>query len=322
MSGFERRRARDESADRALDVLRHHGRSFHFAGRLLSARDLRRSARLYAFCRWLDDLVDEGHPTLARRQLCRVRSDLELKRASSRRVDDFLELAEESRIPLCASIDLIDGLEQDLARVRVSDWDELVCYAYRVAGTVGLMMSHVLDAKTPDAQAFAIDLGIAMQLTNVVRDVGEDAAMGRRYLPASWVGELEPQALAQHPLRVGDACRRLVSRAEDYYHSGLSGLGFLPIRSGLAIGVAARVYRRIGRRLVEQGANPLTRRTVVPLWQKLLLTPPSLMDDLLPGARPQHDSRLHAPLVAFRNLDALSQRTARNPNRYRASAYE
>lgn len=288
-------------ADRAVAVLRHHGRSFHFAGRLLADTEFRRSARLYAFCRWLDDLVDEGHPTLARRQLARVRHDLERKRASSRSVADFLDLAEECRIPLTVPLDLIDGLEQDLGRVRLAEWDEVVCYAYRVAGTVGLMMSRVLGANSDAARPFAVDLGIAMQLTNIARDVAEDAAADRRYLPASWVGEIEPCELAQQPGRVRAACRRLVASAESYYDSGLSGLGFLPLRAGLAIGVAGRVYRQIGRRLVGNGADPLAGRTVVPTWQKLLLTPPSLGRDLLPRAKPRHQTRLHEPLVALRS---------------------
>ncbi|WP_376692359.1 phytoene/squalene synthase family protein [Wenzhouxiangella sp. EGI_FJ10409] len=289
----------DLPVDRAVAVLRHHGRSFYFAGQLLGGRDFERSARLYAFCRWLDDLVDEGHPALARRYLDRVRRDLALRRPSSRNVADFLALSEDCDIPLSAALDLLDGLEQDLGHVRLEDWDELVRYAYRVAGTVGLMMSQVLGARETAARPFAIDLGIAMQLTNIARDVREDAEADRRYLPASWVGEIEPVDLRRCPKRVGAACRKMLGRAETYYDSGLSGLSYLPLRPALAIGVAGRVYRQIGRRMLARGANPLAGRTIVPTWQKCLLTPPSVIRQLMRDDPGDHDLRLHEPLAGL-----------------------
>ncbi len=283
--------------DRAVSILKRHGRSFHFAGQLLGGRDFERSARLYAFCRWLDDLVDEGHPTLAKRHLDRVRRDLALNRASSHNVADFLALADECNIPMQAAQDLLDGLEQDLGCVRLQDWGELVRYAYRVAGTVGLMMCQVLAAREAAARPFAIDLGIAMQLTNIARDVREDAEAGRRYLPASWVGDIEPMELLHFRQQVRTSCRTMVQRAETYYASGLSGLSYLPMRPALAIGVAGRIYRQIGRRLLARGGDPLTGRTVVPTWQKCLLTPPSLARQLLRIRAGEHDAKLHEPLV-------------------------
>jgi phytoene synthase len=293
-------------------VLKRHGRSFHFAGQLLAGRDLQRSARLYTFCRWLDDLVDEGHPLVARHHLARVRSELQRGQASSHRVADFLDLAQTCKLPMHAAFDLIDGLEQDLDPARLESWEELVRYAYRVAGTVGLMMSQVLGATDANARPFAIDLGIAMQLTNIARDVGEDAAANRRYLPGCWVGDLEPAEFGGHTEPVRAACRRLVQRAEAYYDSGLSGLSHLPPRPALAIGVAGRIYRQIGRRLLARGGDPLAERTVVPTWQKCLLTPSSLARDLVGRSHLRvHDERLHEPLETLEARNGVSSRLRR-----------
>ncbi|MDZ7789295.1 MAG: phytoene/squalene synthase family protein [Xanthomonadales bacterium] len=278
-------------------VLKRHGRSFHFAGQLLGDEDFRRSARLYAFCRWLDDLVDRGHPKLARRELGRIRRQLAGEGIALPVVADFLDLAEECCIPIPIALELIEGLEQDLEPVRVGDRDELIRYAYRVAGTVGLMMSRVLGARSSRARPFAIDLGIAMQLTNIARDVAEDARADRRYLPATWVGAMEPDELLGNPEIVRKACHRLLNLAENYYVSGLSGLTYLPLRARLGIGVAGRVYRQIGRRLLRQGGNPLAGRVVVPKWQKVALTPGSLLIDAVRRSPHAHQEILHRPLV-------------------------
>jgi len=158
-------------------------------------------------------------------------------------------------------IALIDGLLQDQKPVRIKDQAALLRYAYRVAGTVGLLMCHVLDCDADRARAHAIDLGIAMQLTNIARDVLEDAEMGRRYLPASWVGAVTPEQISAASQQLGDpltplvadAVHRLLDLAERYYQSGACGFGYLPFRAHVAIAVAARVYRQIGIQLANTG---------------------------------------------------------------------
>ena len=137
----------------------------------------------------------------------------------------------EKSIPEDAVIALVDGLLMDQHPVRVDDEAGLVRYCYHVAGTVGLMMCHILDARSSDAYAFAIDLGIAMQLTNISRDVLEDARMGRRYLPAAWVGDITPDEIVAAAAGHNDRVRaqvttgvaRALNLAEQYYASGIRG---------------------------------------------------------------------------------------------------
>ena len=255
-------------ADDARAVLRRHGRTFFFASHLLGRAHATRAATLYAFCRHVDDLADEAADLVsASEALSAVSQALETGHSSDRRVAAMLALQQETRMPALPALALVDGVASDLHTVRVVDEDELIRYAWRVAGTVGLMMCKVLDVHDPRAAPFAIDLGIAMQLTNIARDVGEDARMGRRYLPASWIGPVEPAAIAapdvalQNTLQ--DATKRLLALADRYYASGEAGLGFLPLRARIGIFSAARMYRAIGGRIAADGHRSWARRAVI-----------------------------------------------------------
>jgi len=196
--------------------------------------------------------------------------------------------------------------------VRMADEAELLRYCYRAAGTVGLMMCRVLDAPEPAAAAHAVDLGIAMQLTNLCRDVAADARMGRRYLPASLVGDIAPDALIepspalQPTLRA--AVARLLTLAETYYASGEAGLPFLPVRARAGILVAGRVYRAIGHRLTACEHAYWEGRAFVPDWRKATITLTALTTQPLRGAfwsRPtSHHGQLHRALIGLPGITA------------------
>ena len=230
------------------------GKSFNWARRFLGRRMGGDAATLYRFCRVLDDMAD-GDIVDGPRRLLTIRDDLSGgHRATDPLLADFMPFIQQQNLPVPVIVALIDGLLQDQKPVRIADERALSRYAYRVAGTVGLLMCHVLNCDDDAARAHAIDLGIAMQLTNIARDVLEDAEMGRRYLPASWVGDVTPaQIAAASHAPDGDvaqsvrmAVRQLLGMADDYYQSGAAGLTFLPIRAHMAIAIAARVYRQIG----------------------------------------------------------------------------
>lgn len=260
--------ARCAGHDDARAVLRRHGRTFFVASHLLGPVHARRAATLYAFCRHVDDLAD-GAPDAdaGRGALAAVSRALRSGRTDDPRVAAMLALQAETRMPPAPALALVDGVAGDLDPVRVDDEAGLVRYAWSVAGTVGLMMCPVLDVHDRRAAPFAVDLGIAMQLTNIARDVGEDASMGRRYLPASWLGDVPPAAIVapdaalQATLRA--ATQRLLALAERYYDSGEAGLGFLPVRARLAILAAARMYRAIGGRIAAAGYRSWDRRAAL-----------------------------------------------------------
>ena len=255
-------------ADRARAVLRVHGRTFHFASHLLGPTHAKRAATLYAFCRYVDNLADDANdPHAARLALAKVADALRDGRANDPWTDALLSLQSSTGMKIAPALELVAGVASDLEPVRIPDEGALLHYAYQVAGTVGLMMCAVLDVDDPRARPFAIDLGIAMQLTNIARDVGEDARMGRRYLPASWVGEVPADAIAapdaalQRTLCAGT--QRLLVLADRYYASGFSGLPMLPVRARLAILVAARMYQAIGTRIAANGYRSWDRRAAL-----------------------------------------------------------
>lgn len=286
------------------------GKSFHWARRFLGCRMGSEAAALYAFCRLLDDMADgdiENGPA----RLAAIRGDLVAGReGADPAFRTFVPLMREKRFPPDVLVALIDGLLEDQAEeVALADEAALLRYAYRVAGTVGLLMCHVLDCHAPMARAHAIDLGIAMQLTNIARDVLEDAGMNRRYIPADWVGGASPadiRAAAKapesklcHDVRV--AVGRLLDLADSFYASGARGYRYLPARAHLAICVAARVYRQIGIQLRGHDLAWHDGRQVTGKGTKLRCSILALASfrHRLGGPAGDHDDRLH---VALRGL--------------------
>jgi 15-cis-phytoene synthase len=264
-------------------LLAQRGHSFHWARRLLSARHAERATRLYGFCRRIDDVADEAtDAAAAHAELAVVRQALQsgecadARAAHSAETADMLQLMRVCGIDPVVPLELMRGVEGDLGEVRVADMDELLRYCYRVAGTVGLMMTAALDVTVPEALPHAIDLGIAMQLTNICRDVREDACLGRRYLPATLVGPLEPVALIDPTpsvrATVTHALRMLLDTADLHYASGEQGLRYLPAGASTGILIAARVYRGIGTVLREREFDCWSSRAKVSTAGKLAIT--------------------------------------------------
>jgi len=299
-------------------LLANKGKSFHWARRWLGATHATRATRLYRFCRQIDDLVDEAQaPAQAVIGLDSARVSILRGSSSDSNLKDFIELLKECRIDSAIPLDLISGVNSDLHEVRIQNEDELLRYCYQVAGTVGLMMASVLDVMDEAALPHAIDLGIAMQLTNICRDISEDARAGRRYLPASYVGDYDPAELispteALRPiLRVCVA--RILDLADIYYKSAEDGMSYLPWRARWSIEIAAKVYRGIGVKLRRRNFDYWSSRTVVSGFQKLFISMGAFLGALVrPSfhkAASPHRSALHAALV-FEEGDELSKKVS------------
>jgi phytoene desaturase len=299
-----------ESADL---VLARKGKSFHWARHWMAPVHAARATRLYGFCRYVDDLADESCAGQdPRAALALVAQGIASGTSQNPIVTDAIALMRECRIQPALILTFIDGITSDLDTVRIADEGALLRYCYQAAGTVGSMMCRVLGCNDPAALRHAVDLGIAMQLTNICRDVAEDAAAGRRYLPASLIGDVAPQSLVDPALalrpRLQACIDRLLDTADCYYRSGEAGLAYLPVGARCSILVAARLYRAIGTRLREHGNAYWLGRTVVPQRTKSLLTLRALLwTPLSPGfwvpAR-HHDSALHGALSPFLGAEA------------------
>ena len=263
------------------------GKSFHLAGKFLPPDRRTAATQLYAFCRGLDDLADETGDAA---QIETVATALENKDRSQPLAALYLTLENTDPAPAIA---LARALRDDTGPTLIPDERALLRYSHGVAGTVGLMMARVLGATDPAAAWHAIDLGIALQLTNIARDTREDADHARRYLPATWI-DLPSTSIRSDPERVHQAALRCLSLAEPYYASGLAGLPYLPIKSRRGIRIAAQVYREIGEELRRRGPHRTTDRVIVPTWRKAILVAQSFLSPA-PWSTPPpaHNAALH-----------------------------
>jgi len=287
-------------------TLAHHGKSFYWASLFLGSKLTDQAAQLYLFCRFVDDLADGDLPHRQESlKDIRTRLDGSSLRAGPE-VEAFIKLAADNNIPLIAARELMDGMLKDQQPTAVLDEAELLRYCHGVAGTVGLMMCRVLNCEQARAESFAIDLGIAMQLTNISRDVLEDAKMGRRYLPATWVN-LPASTIAEADITchqtVALAIKRLLALAETYYQSALLGIQLLPFRSRFSITVALRVYREIGHSLQRQNLPWWQGRVFINKRQKILLSLRSL-GAFRPIMVPKHNVQLHKHLKGLAGVDS------------------
>ncbi len=260
----------------AQAVLATHGRSFRWAQVFLPPQAAADAATLYAFCREVDDLADESpDPVIAREKLQALADEVLGNAAPGPLVvalQDVLTRCGGSADPAVALIRTVDS---DLDPVSIPDDAALVRYAWGVAGTVGLLMAPILGAGNREAGPAAEALGIAMQLTNICRDVKEDALRGRVYLPAdrlraAGLRTVTPTGVLADPAAVTRVVADLLDVADVWYTTARAGYHHLPWTTRFAVSVAGALYRRIGVRLRRvHGCNPLGGRTVVPTWERV-----------------------------------------------------
>ena len=262
-------------------------------------RDADRLARLYAICRRLDDLADLDGGGDARGRLLALRAQPWSSGSADPLARELATMVADMGLNPAPMQQLLDGLISDLDHQIIGDEPNLIRYAYLVAGTVGLMVCDVLDVDAPVARKAAVNLGIAMQLTNIARDVHEDAVAGRRYLPATWWDAAPADIAAPSPdmQRNGAAAvLRLLDLADGYYASAQCGFAFLPLSSRIGLAVAARVYRGIGAELRRRHGAFHQGRVYVPRWRKTVLTVAAVGALAIP-AKPAIDLHLHPEIL-------------------------
>ena len=266
-----------EYANQSNEILFNKGKTFYWAKFFLSKHAAQQATRLYRFCRYIDDLADEA-PDKAHAFDCLNKIKVELNAGQSNDViiTDAIALFDECHISVQIQIELINGALADLALVRIKTEAQLLEYCYQMAGTVGIMMCKVLDVSEQKALFHAIDLGIAMQLTNIVRDVYADALMDRVYLPESMTGTLTPDEVIalsdSNRAKLIQASELLLEQADQYYASGYAGLVHLPFRSRVSILIAAKLYQQIGSKIKSTHFKSLKKRVFIPLSTKLMLS--------------------------------------------------
>ena len=261
-------------ADLALcrQMIRQGSKSFHLASLLLPAGHREHARALYGFCRMADDLVDEAvSPRQAVDELSRRLDGIYAGSPHDNPTDRaFADVAHRFAIPRHIPEALIEGFAWDAEGRSYKTYSDVASYAVRVAGTVGVMMSLVMGERRPEALSRAIDLGVAMQFSNIARDVEDDARLGRVYLPEVWLGEknVSRSDVLSSSMGGAAAAGRLADHAELLYSQATAGISMLPRACRASINSARLLYREIGRAAKSQQHRG---RAIVPLGRKLML---------------------------------------------------
>ena len=255
-----------------LDSISKFGKSFFWAGFFLPSKNKNNAFKLYSVCRYFDDLADnesQDNSKDIQRAFDHIYNDKENS------INIFFK---SNNISLTILEDLVKGLIYDQGSFVIENEEDLITYSYRVAGTVGLMMMPILGVNSSEAKKNAIDLGIAMQLTNIARDIYEDAMMGRIYLPKSWIKDITIEDLVSKDLSIQknqvvmDALEKLINLAEVFYQNGFNGLKFIPLKTRFYIFIASKIYKGISDKIKKQKFVYNQKRIYLNVMEKLLIT--------------------------------------------------
>jgi phytoene synthase len=255
-----------------------HAKSFTLASFFFNKTDFSAATKIYHWCRYCDDAIDESTSDQAQklqelRRLTKMIFDIKSDLSNP----PFLamrEITNQYKIPSDYLYELLNGMEMDVIKNRYETIEELELYSFRVAGTVGLMMTHVMGLYHLRSLPVAVELGLAMQLTNIARDVKEDLERGRIYLPQSWLREAGIQGMDDFHVRTDKVffvVRQLIHHSENYYDKAATGLIDLPFRAAWAVAVALELYREIGRDILRRGTAATQSRTIVSRPRKCFL---------------------------------------------------
>ncbi len=248
------------------NLLKKHAKSFYWASFFLSSNTLDKCSSLYNFCRTLDDIVDDNNNLSVKKEIfSKFKNDFENKNFNNQIIKDMWSVIDSECISKQIIIDLFDGVETDLEeKVVINSKKDLLVYSYRVAGTVGLMMSKILKVKNKEAFKGAIDLGIAMQLTNIARDVCEDKARNRQYVKHNF-----------------SSIRSIINDSQAFYEKSFKSISNIPLKSRFSVIVARRVYRKIGDYILKQkniDNYNKAGKIFIPVYEKVIQTFLSIID--------------------------------------------
>ena len=248
------------------NLLQIHAKSFYWASFFLPKKIFYQCSVLYNFCRTLDDIVDsEKQFEIRKKEFSNFKNDFLNKNLNNQIVKEMWDLINSQNISKIIILDLFDGVETDLKKsLKINSKKDLLVYSYRVAGTVGLMMSKILNVKNDEALLGAIDLGIAMQLTNIARDVVEDKKRNREYINHDF-----------------SSIKQTILEAENFYNISFKAIKSIPIRSRFSVIVARRVYRKIGHYIIKKENienYDKSGKIFVPIYGKIIESFLSIID--------------------------------------------
>jgi len=255
------------------NILKKHAKSFYFAGLLLEKQTLNDAAILYAFCRQLDDAADNNDPDKSN-ELKNLIQDYRQPISLNPINQSFKKIQIKYGLKQKFIDDLILGVSSDTNFKQPQNLQELLLYSYQVAGTVGALMTRVLGANHQNAERFAIDLGIGMQLTNISRDIKEDSLNNRIYIPRDMLPNdcsLGNILNDRNKECIFNATKQILNIAERYYQSGIDGIYFIPHKNRFSILIAAILYNSIGIKILKNKNLYLKKRIYLNTFEKTFI---------------------------------------------------
>ena len=288
-------------------VMQEHGKSFFWASWFLDKNTANKLFTVYALCRRLDDLVDTSNENSeAKEEIARVIS-LTNNNQYKETFEEFKRIDSKLHPRQDIITEFLKGQLSDLDFRQPNDLGQLLKYCYRVAGVVGLMICDVLDIRDSKLRYFAIDFGIAMQLTNICRDIKEDAQIGRIYLPKNETASLAIgnfKSPSNTDLIIINSSRdKLIKLADKYYQSGMYGINQLPIKIKRSFRVASNIYQGIGHKILQKRCSFNEQRVYLSKFEKLSLTIKTFLKRSKFIDRPLHQKKLHASLQNLPDTD-------------------
>lgn len=279
------------------DIISKGSKSFALAARLLDTQTYEHAIMLYAWCRYCDDQIDgqelgQGQQSPDSKEQAKRLKVLHKQTADAMAgkpikqpiFQAFQKVFQEAEIPERYPQELLIGFEMDREKYSCDALEDTLKYSYHVAGTVGAMMAYIMGIRDEETLARAIDLGLAFQLTNICRDVLQDAADHRIYFPKDWLKEagvpLDTESFVDHTPELFSVCLRLLNEADRYYQSAVYGIGHLPPRCAWGITAAKSVYQDIGRVLRARHDQAWLKRAYTTKSRKLWLALTSLPEAL------------------------------------------
>jgi phytoene synthase len=249
-----------------INLLKKHAKSFYWASFFLSRETFNKCSSLYNFCRTLDDIVDDDSKLeIKKDNFLKFKKNFINKDPNNSIIKEMWSIINIEKISEKVVIDLFDGVETDLEeRVQINSKKELLVYSYRVAGTVGLMMSKILKVKNKEALKGAVDLGVAMQLTNIARDVYEDRNRNRQYIKPDF-----------------STIEETINDSQIFYQKSFNSISSIPLKSRFSVIVARRVYKKIGDYILKKKNTEnyyKAGKIYVPIFEKIIQTFLSIFD--------------------------------------------
>jgi len=287
-------------------VIQMYGKTFYWASKFMDKKLIEPIYAIYEMCREIDDMVDENNNLDAKKEIEKLKKNLSITTLKKR--FNCLKKIGKKKFPRNEYLkEFILGQESDIEFKQPKSINELLKYCYRVAGVVGLMVCDAVEIKDKNMKYFAIDLGIGMQLINIIRDIKEDAENKRVYIPVNLIGQVDPDDVLNNQQvieKIDNEKRKILKIAENYFNSANYAIRFLPKNISICFGLASKLYQAIGIKILKKEKSYIEGRVYLNNFEKIFITLSYYLNSKKKSNNhPVHNNMLHLPIKNSPSVD-------------------